>query len=90
MIVSFDKANTLHFDTATDFLQWYADINHTALAPPLVNPFGARNLIAIRCLTLCDMVLNMTLDDEQFVKQASASGLFRMETIDVLETTGEM
>lgn len=77
--VTFDKDHIYEVGSATDFLAYYAMLNHTALHPPLVNVFGARNLLAMRALAEGYGYLNLELSDDAFVEAASEMGMFSLE-----------
>lgn len=90
MWVEFDKQNVFRFDSATEFLQWYAETNAETLLPPLVTVEGARALLIMRALTLSNVILDNNLDDEAFVRSASEAGLFGIWVVDDLENPSQM
>jgi hypothetical protein len=80
--VTFDKDHSYELGSSTDFLAYYAMLNHAALEPPLVNVFGARNLLALRAHADGYGRLNLDLSDDAFVDAAAQLGMFTVERFD--------
>lgn len=80
--VTFDKDHIYELGSTTDFLAYYAMLNHATLQPPLVNVFGARNLLAMRALADGYGYLDLDLSDDAFVEAAAQLGMFTFERLD--------
>lgn len=83
--VTFDKAHVYETASATEFLNLYAMMNHYALYPPLVSIEGARNLLALRAVLNHGAALDLSLNDDDFVRAAAEVGMFMLEDVNELE-----